>query len=1413
MERSIFFLLLFFSFTPAHPAIVNWTMNTLAMGPTANLLLIAPWARAAFTASLPLLDTSNLKECQPAVNYCSSRFAEGGLRGPLHVLVECANKTTSRCRYRCPLGHPLLQIGFKGGRRCGSPCPPGYFVGDYQNHEACLPYTRTCPPGQRVILRSTSWHDTICGSPEDYATPAELSGLLKEGVLREKLKDLALIWIRALHEADATKLCESYFSEYAPEDCKYRLETLLFDWQVEKIYSSLNEISAFHTASAMYSSVVVPFRPYQPGPMLRFLFKQPNPWWARDGETIVIQGKLVIPEGMSGRYVLRELVWYRGLSSSPTSQAVLKAGKESISTVDSRFSLVSGLGWRKTYTRGFFVRMFDISLVVENFYCGMFEAVHVRVHLYDKHEKRLKTMVYNPGDIRCIWKPGLPAGCKCTRALLDYTNPDGPCSPTCVSRPFAHLSKGLEGNNDDWTLQITHGGDPEPSSGGGRVLYGSFTPKTERFCLVTKDIFSLSPGPARDSPSAPLDVVKCEVVLVDFHVWLQDLPPGEDERRYSTVAVRPLRDEDQNPRLYIPLAARDTLDTVVSRGWGGKIGIKFGFSRSTRSGPRQQEILAVLNTVLASWGHEASVRVAVIDVDIETVKSSDFVVLNHLYGSKLELIPGLSANTLADAIRDRRRTEYNYIKCRSSIERCSRLVAAYDRREKVVYRRLVSSHVPECNKTPASSQRCVACWDRGEEFAHFILICPSHLDFTRLSDDNGALLIFGAHELPVRGHDCTRLCPLSPEQVRAETTLRELGLLVASRGAFLNLDNVSVFPPQSKGSGRVRPARWTLGKYTAEDPYALKLPEFKDYPERTGLLVFEELCRRSNNRGGIVVSVPSADYVPGPGDQTVRLINRHIADHGGGERVRYSVSDLARIISDMAKWGVCRYSLGYLDYTFGNSRGAPTFVELSQLISAAAARIRTLHYRYTRHSAFGDGGSSFAHVDGVYKLEGGMFFQRVTEETPLAKSFARVPDVPNLRLGISSDMNVGAPLTPVGELIALDTIETVESVPPGARVVSLNHKDAVAFVDRDRDRICVHSLSAAVEARSEEPVRLPSFGVRSVRQEGREEDEIRLPPCRSHVSGARYRARVSVPVPITSESKESVLRSVSDMSRWFGAPALTREEREWLSGGEALADNRVGLPRPPRGAQNGSISTLDSVYLISKTVECLRGSSSCVDLGDYSDNRWPGGGTGYPIAIVPIVSESSDKILLKLILRVNHGAVPVRIPCDWKPFSFGPGQLDSSLHPTEGYYTRTEEPQIDKAKRYVTTAGSLAAGIVRSVASLFCLDAVESLGDHLPSSETHLRKTNECVSVANERLWDFQETLSHLDLVSEENRKAAEFRVKRLAYIAGSRTQALCLSSLVLTILINVALIATLRSLCNWGPYQQQQHRRNRKVR
>lgn len=203
-------------------------------------------------------------------------------------------------------------------------------------------------------------------------------------------------------------------------------------------------------------------------------------------------------------------------------------------------------------------------------------------------------------------------------------------------------------------------------------------------------------------------------------------------------------------------------------------------------------------------------------------------------------------------------------------------------------------------------------------------------------------------------------------------------------------------------------------------------------------------------------------------------------------------------------------------------------------------------------------------------------------------------------------------------------------------------------------------------------------------------------------------------LPITRNSRESVLQSILDTNHWLGTPVLTREEEDWLSG-KAVMKNRTTHPSL-QGSQ-GLTSILDSMHLISKTLECIKGSSSCMDLGDYAENSWPQGGTEYPIAISSVV-ESHDEILVKMIIHVNQDAIRVKIPCDQRPFSFGSEQ-PSSPQSTLGYYTHTEEPLIAKVKKYVTNVGPLTAWIMQPIAVLYCPDMDRSLADHLPSSEMY----------------------------------------------------------------------------------------------
>lgn len=89
-----------------------------------------------------------------------------------------------------------------------------------------------------------------------------------------------------------------------------------------------------------------------------------------------------------------------------------------------------------------------------------------------------------------------------------------------------------------------------------------------------------------------------------------------------------------------------------------------------------------------------------------------------------------------------------------------------------------------------------------------------------------------------------------------------------------------------------------------------------------------------------------------------------------------------------------------------------------------------------------------------------MFFQRADRDTRPAKSFVLIPGVPNLRLGLSSRMNMGDPLEGGRAQLLQDHAELVTFVPYGARVVKVVTRSSKAYWmrlagsirDRSRDK-------------------------------------------------------------------------------------------------------------------------------------------------------------------------------------------------------------------------------------------------------------------------------------------------------------------------------------------------------------------------
>lgn len=296
------------------------------------------------------------------------------------------------------------------------------------------------------------------------------------------------------------------------------------------------------------------------------------------------------------------------------------------------------------------------------------------------------------------------------------------------------------------------------------------------------------------------------------------------------------------------------------------------------------------------------------------------------------------------------------------------------------------------------------------------------------------------------------------EQAKVAEKFKDLGSMVTSHGAFLNLDGISLFPTHHADCEKVAVGRWNSGVYTEHENHALQFHSEK-HMHRTGLIIFEHLCMLSYNRAGIIVTIPSSKYIK-EHCTGLAMVNRHTAPTSDDNaHHQYSVTDLKAMIVDMAKWGVSRYSLGYLDYTYRGNQRVSTFSQLTNAITSATRAHRNLHYRYTRSSKYGDGGYSYAMVSDVYKLEGGMFFQFTQPSSPMLKSFVRVPGYPNLRLGMSSDMNVGAAVSGL-EPTGLSTIEKVKFVPYGAEVITLKNGEKV-FVDQERGIIRMHAPPAS----------------------------------------------------------------------------------------------------------------------------------------------------------------------------------------------------------------------------------------------------------------------------------------------------------------------------------------------------------------
>lgn len=1242
-------------------------------------------------------DTRSLDKCH-STDYCQGK----------HALLFCRSPDNVLCRYRCPLGWPAYTPANTQEPRCGSVCPPGYFTKLIFNFEVCYKFSEKCPKGQSVILPGRYWHDRICGTWDDYTL---LPGLWQPPCSKEfqnTLDTLTRAWLRNLPEKVIAAMCLMFFGSVT-DACRYNIESLN-QVNLQMVYSTLNTMAQYNAVQELHSVVLNPFITWpsdsEPTPRIYI-----GPLCII-GNQHVIPSLLTIPLGALSRYIPEELTLFYQIPMG-NSKILLRANPQ-ISLKDPRTPVVLSRGpkWFQEFSQGYLVHMFDLSLVYSATHQLFFSWLQFNVHITGKLPSDDLNVVQSM-DFTHVWKPILHPDCNCTSSLLDYMNPEGLCSPTCLPM-FGHFvhyiyTEGLSDNN--WVLNITRGAISSSDTWvNGRILYGTVMPKTERFCIITTEIFNVENGLNPEDPGPPLDVTVCDVLVIEFEIWVGDIPDKiKSEHKQIQLPVRSLHKDNVESMLYIPLKVENVLKKIIAHDWVPKFGIKFCFLHRTRTKVRKHELAAVLDWMLTlSLNQKQAPCIAIISVNYMESKMpshqnerkklevplSHFLLVDKLYGSTVELMPVLSTGTIAHLIRS-----------------SGFIIGHHSTEESLDY------------------------------FSHVRTL----------------------------------------EQEQSENALEELGAIVALYGAFLDVDAISDHVTNTEPCNRVKPGRWTTPmSQTLLNTYAVSTKAW--CPERTGVVVFEEMSRRSNNRAGLVITIPSSSYIRKSNTHWYdhKLVNRHnIQQYSNDTLIHYSLSDLEEIITDMAKWGVSRYSLGYLDYTFKrNARHMPTFLELSRAIENTATSLRALSYRYIRQKSYYDFHDTQVEVQGLFKLEAGIFFQLAeNNQVPLVKSFDRVPGMASLRLGLSSAMNIGDGLT-MDEDIYHNIVVIVDSIPSGVQVVHLTDTDngRLAYVDWEKHVICVYTQKQY--SPRETVNRFPSFCVKSTNSSTSTRD------CPVYISGAEHRALVSVPLCMHEWPGMAFDQMVSQLTNWSNTVhqkySLTPSEEHWLSNPEESMMTKQSCINALERGLFGQHFT--ATHLLTSVSQCIIGSRFCMDLGDYSENGWPRGGLGRAIAI-NVSSYTDGQILLKIIVLVRHGVLRSTIPCDVKTFSSESDPLLS--RPMFMYYMVEDKPVSEMLKKYTLELATVTNRIVHPILSLFC-PRNEQMGPGFPTLSVHgyLKKALACVTMRNTSLQD-QSVYSFEKLI-----KVTEHVNLQKDFL--SNTHIVCMCAIIPAVLINLTILVLL---------------------
>ena len=602
---------------------------------------------------------------------------------------------------------------------------------------------------------------------------------------------------------------------------------------------------------------------------------------------------------------------------------------------------------------------------------------------------------------------------------------------------------------------------------------------------------------------------------------------------------------------------------------------------------------------------------------------------------------------------------------------------------------------------------------------------------------------------------------------QAETLLKSVGEVVAEHGLFLDTQTMGVFAAefsQSNNCHNIKPGRWTLGPKAT---LSLNVSSLERYPERTGLIIFEELCRRSNNRAGIVLTMPTARYRQEK-CSSIKVFNRHT--HKDPNDLVYTHAELDIMAEDMSKWGVRRYSLGYLDHTYGMSDtdGKSSFKLVSDSI-VNQARHRKLHYIYTETSGDGYAFYPLTKVYGVYKLHAGIFFQ-YSDAGPSTKGFMPVTKCePEIRLGLASEMNLGTDQTDIGATVS-DTIDVVQEIPYGVCAVQLDNRGSLpsvcarhfdrplAFVNHEGENISVFFTDGKV---GQPPLRFPALGTMLGSHDGKMwPGEVKPSSgCYSYVSRSKHTTRLTLAYPAQPDALVGWLLDLRgpllcELDAQQGVP-LDSSHNDWK--------NNLGHFE----------LEMEHYVLLSHASACLKGFPFCLALADYA-NSWPQGGLGIPVSIETGNSNTT------VTFEVYHGARRFRVPCNLEPFTLG------SVEPTVPF---THHPIFtdNGVNAAMAQFRFMILEVQRETRNvLHCLDKQHCGGKPVPPqwlSNRTLVRVDKCLNIAASNILRLEKDFIRSVIGTNSSGEIMLPAIETLA----ARVYAMCATSLILTVLINSA--------------------------